>query len=296
VSRAKTTRRLAVAMAIAAGILALETVGGFASHSLALLSDAGHVLTDLLALGMTLFALRLAERPTNSRATFGYHRVGILVALANGISLIVVASLIVHEAYRRFVAPPAVNAVELLVIASVGLAANLAMLALLERGHNEDLNVRSAWLHVVGDSLGSVGVIASAIVLMTTGWPYVDPIASVFIALLILANGWGVVRDAAAILLELPPRAVLVDRIESAILASEGVQGLHDLHLWAITPQLPCLSAHVVVAEQTVSQADEIVAAVRTKLREMGIEHTTLQIEFEPCDRAGGVCTLEAPH
>ena len=295
-SRAKTTRRLAVAMAIAAGILALETVGGFASHSLALLSDAGHVLTDLLALGMTLFALRLAERPTNSRATFGYHRVGILVALANGISLIVVASLIVHEAYRRFVAPPAVNAVELLVIASVGLAANLAMLALLERGHNEDLNVRSAWLHVVGDSLGSVGVIASAIVLMITGWPYVDPIASVLIAFLILANGWGVVRDAAAILLELPPRTLSVKTIESGILAVEGVQGLHDLHLWAITPELPCLSAHVVVAEQTVSEADAIVVAVRTKLREMGIEHTTLQVEFEPCGRAGGVCTLEAPH
>jgi cobalt-zinc-cadmium efflux system protein len=293
VSRAKTTRRLAVAMAIAAGILALETVGGFASHSLALLSDAGHVLTDLLALGMTLFALRLAERPTNSRATFGYHRVGILVALANGISLIVVASLIVHEAYRRFVAPPAVNAVELLVIASVGLAANLAMLALLERGHNEDLNVRSAWLHVVGDSLGSVGVIASAIVLMITGWPYVDPIASVLIAFLILANGWGVVRDAAAILLELPPRTLSVKTIESGILAVEGVQGLHDLHLWAITPELPCLSAHVVVAEQTVSEAGEIVEAVSKKLEQMGIAHTTLQVEFERCDRAKGTCTLE---
>ena len=292
-SRAKTTRRLAVAMAIAAGILALETVGGFASHSLALLSDAGHVLTDLLALGMTLFALRLAERPTNSRATFGYHRVGILVALANGISLIVVASLIVHEAYRRFVAPPAVNAVELLVIASVGLAANLAMLALLERGHNEDLNVRSAWLHVVGDSLGSVGVIASAIVLMITGWPYVDPIASVLIAFLILANGWGVVRDAAAILLELPPRTLSVKTIESGILAVEGVQGLHDLHLWAITPELPCLSAHVVVAEQTVSEAGEIVEAVSKKLEQMGIAHTTLQVEFERCDRAKGTCTLE---
>jgi cobalt-zinc-cadmium efflux system protein len=293
VSRAKTTRRLAVAMAIATGILALETVGGFASHSLALLSDAGHVLTDLLALGMTLFALRLAERPTNSRATFGYHRVGILVALANGISLIVVASLIVHEAYRRFVAPPAVNAVELLVIASVGLAANLAMLALLERGHNEDLNVRSAWLHVVGDSLGSVGVIASAIVLMITGWPYVDPIASVLIAFLILANGWGVVRDAAAILLELPPRTLSVKTIESGILAVEGVQGLHDLHLWAITPELPCLSAHVVVAEQTVSEAGEIVVAVSKKLEQMGIAHTTLQVEFERCDRAKGTCTLE---
>ncbi|MCX6095753.1 MAG: cation diffusion facilitator family transporter [Candidatus Bipolaricaulota bacterium] len=292
-SRAKTTRRLAVAMAIATGILALETVGGFASHSLALLSDAGHVLTDLLALGMTLFALRLAERPTNSRATFGYHRVGILVALANGISLIVVASLIVHEAYRRFVAPPAVNAVELLVIASVGLAANLAMLALLERGHNEDLNVRSAWLHVVGDSLGSVGVIASAIVLMITGWPYVDPIASVLIAFLILANGWGVVRDAAAILLELPPRTLSVKTIESGILAVEGVQGLHDLHLWAITPELPCLSAHVVVAEQTVSEAGEIVEAVSKKLEQMGIAHTTLQVEFERCDRAKGTCTLE---
>jgi cobalt-zinc-cadmium efflux system protein len=242
---------------------------------------------------MTLFALRLAERPTNSRATFGYHRVGILVALANGISLIVVASLIVHEAYRRFVAPPAVNAVELLVIASVGLAANLAMLALLERGHNEDLNVRSAWLHVVGDSLGSVGVIASAIVLMITGWPYVDPIASVLIAFLILANGWGVVRDAAAILLELPPRTLSVKTIESGILAVEGVQGLHDLHLWAITPELPCLSAHVVVAEQTVSEAGEIVEAVSKKLEQMGIAHTTLQVEFERCDRAKGTCTLE---
>ena len=289
-----TTRLLTIAIAIAAGIFVLEGVGGFLSHSLALLSDAGHVLADLLALAMTLFALRLSDRPVSDRATFGYHRAGILVALANGISLVAIALLVVREAYTRFVSPPAVNTTELLAIASVGLLANLVMLAFLERGHRENLTVRSAWLHVVGDSLGSVGVIVSAIVLSTTGWPYADPIAGVLIACLVLVSGARVARDAIAVLLEFPPRSLRPRDLEAAILTAEGVRGVHDLHVWAITPELPCLSAHLVVGEQLVSHADQIVKEVGEKLRAMGVMHSTLQIEFKPCDPAKTTCTFEA--
>lgn len=293
---ARTTRRLTVAIAIAAGILILETAGGFLSHSLALLSDAGHVLADLLALAMTLFALRLSERPMNGRATFGYHRVGVLVALFNGLSLIAVAVLVTWEAYGRFIAPPAVNTVELLAVASTGLVANLAMLALLERGHRENLTVRSAWLHVVGDSLGSVGVIVSAIVLMATGWRYGDPIAAVLIAGLILASGAGVVRDAVRVLLELPPRLLQTGELEAAMRKINGVHDVHDLHVWSITPEFTCLSAHLVVEEQPVSLADGIVKETGEKLRELGVMHSTLQTEFERCDPRGAVCTFEATH
>ncbi len=290
----QTTRRLTVAIVIAAGILVLETVGGFLSHSLALLSDAGHVLADLLALAMTLFALRLSQRPATARATYGYHRVGILAALFNGVSLVAVAILVMWDAYGRFAAPPAVNTVELLAVASTGLVANLAMLALLERGHRENLNVRSAWLHVVGDSLGSVGVIVSAIVLMTTGWRYGDPIAAILIAILVLASGAGVVRDAVRVLLELPPRLLRTKELEEAIRKIDGVHDIHDLHVWSITPEFTCLSAHLVVEEQPVSLADGIVKETSGRLKELGVMHSTLQVEFEHCGAAGAACTFEA--
>jgi len=292
-SHARTSsRRLLLAAGIAAGVLVLEVVGGVVSHSLALLSDAGHVLADLLALGMTLFALRLAERPISDRATFGYHRVGVLVALLNGLSLVAIAGLVVREAYARLLSPPSVNTTELLAIAGLGLAANVAMLGLLGRGHRENLNVRSAWLHVIGDSLGSAGVIVSAVIMATTGWRYADPIASVAIAGLVLLSGAGVVRDAVRVLLELPPHLLRPSELERSLAEVEGVRGVHDLHLWAITPEFPCLSAHLVVDEQPVSQAERIVRVATTRLKKLGVRHATLQVEFEGCDPSAGSCAF----
>ena len=260
---------------------------------MALLSDAGHIFADALALGMSWFALRLAKRPANAKATFGYHRVGVLVALINGVSLIVMAALIVREAYERFISPVEIDTVQLLVFACLGLVANLVMVWLLHGGHRGNLAVRSAWLHVIGDSLASVGVVASGVVVMTTGWRFVDPAASVMIAALILFGGWRVARDAAGVLLEFPPRSLRPADLEAAILAVEGVKGVHDLHVWAITPQFPCLSAHLLVEEQFLSQVHGIMKKVEETLKRMGVAHTTLQVECIGCGSESTFCTQE---
>ncbi len=288
-----TLKRLGIAAGIALAILLLEAIGGVLSHSLALLSDAGHILADVFALGMSWFALRLAKRPANEKATFGYHRVGILVALVNGASLVVMAALIVREAYGRFVSPVEINTIQLLTIASLGLAANLVMVGLLHKGHHESLTVKSAWLHVIGDSLASVGVIASGLVLMVTGWRYVDPIVSIMIACLIFFGGSRLVRDAARILLEFPPRSLRAVDLEAGILGVDGVKEVHDLHLWAITPQFPCLSAHLLVEEQYLSQVHGIMKAVEKTLKRMGVAHTTLQVECIGCGSESTFCNQE---
>jgi len=199
---------MGLAFVISLTVFVLEVIGGILSGSLALLSDAGHVLADALALGMSWFALRLAERPASAKATFGYHRVGIMVALINGAALCVMAALIFREAYPRFFSPPEIQTTELLAIAAVGLVANLVMAKLLHAGHNHSLNVRSAWLHVLGDSLASVGVIIAGLVIRFTGWEYADPIISVLIGGLIFIGGVRVIRDASEVLLELPPRGL----------------------------------------------------------------------------------------
>ena len=292
-ARDNTLQRLGIATGIALAVLVLEVTGGFFSRSLALLSDAGHVFADALALGMSWFAVRLAKRPANAKATFGYHRVGVFVALINGVSLIVMAALIVREAYERFVSPVDINTLQLIIFACLGLVANLVMVWLLHGGHRGNLAVRSAWLHVIGDSLASVGVVASGVVIMATGWRLVDPAVSVLIASLILFGGWRVARDAVGVLLEFPPRSLRPADLEAAILAVEGVKGVHDLHVWAITPQFPYLSSHLLVEEQSVLKAHEIVRSVESALKRLGVAHTTFQIECVDCGSEGAFCTQE---
>jgi cobalt-zinc-cadmium efflux system protein len=203
------------------------------------------------------------------------------------------ATLIVREAYGRFVSPVEINTIQLLTVASLGLAANLVMVGLLQKGHHESLTVKSAWLHVIGDSLASVGVIVSGLVLMLTGWRYVDPIVSIMIALLIFFGGWRLVRDAARILLEFAPRSLRAVDLEAGILAVDGVKEVHDLHLWAITPQFPYLSAHLLVDEQSLSQAHGIMKKVEETLRRMGVSHTTLQVECIGCGSESTFCAQE---
>ena len=291
--RDDTLRRLGIATGIALAVLLLETIGGVLSHSLALLSDAGHILADVFALGMSLFALKLTERPANEKATFGYHRVGVLVALVNGVSLVVMATLIVREAYGRFIVPAEIKTVQLIIVASLGLLANLVMAGLLHKGHRESLTIRSAWLHVIGDSLASIGVLTSGLVLALTGWRYVDPIVSILIAAVIVLGGWRVIKDAVGVLLELPPRSLRAADVQAAILTVDGVKGIHDLHLWAITPQSPYLSSHLVVEEQSLSQVQRIVSAVETRLKQMGVAHVTLQAECIGCETDSPFCTQE---
>ncbi len=290
------TIRLTWAFGIASAIFVLELVGGFLSGSLALLSDAGHLFADVLALGLSLFALRLAARPANAKATFGYHRVGIMVALINGTTLIVLAALIFREAYQRFFAPPEIQTTELLAIASVGLAANLGMAFLLRRGRRTSLNIESAWLHVLGDSLSSVGVIASGVIIKFTGWNYADPLVSSLIGLMILLSGLRVLREAGSVLLEFPPRGLDPEEVIREMESVPGVLDVHDLHLWAITPQLVALAAHVRVEDQPLAASGEICAALQARLRGLGIGHTTLQLECHGCAEGRTFChRLEPP-
>ncbi|MCR4405022.1 MAG: cation diffusion facilitator family transporter [Candidatus Acetothermia bacterium] len=289
------TIQLTWAFAISATTFVLELVGGLLSSSLALLSDAGHVFADAVALGLSLFALRLAARPADAKATFGYHRVGIMVALVNGTTLIVIAALIFREAYQRFFAPPEIKTTELLAIAAVGLAANLAMALLLRRGRRASLNIKSAWLHVLGDGLGSLGVLASGVVILLTGWSYVDPLISVLIGGLIFIGGLRVIREAGAVLLELPPRGLDLEEVARAMESVPGVLDVHDLHVWAITPQLIALAAHVQVEDQPLAAAVEVCAALRERLRGLGIGHLTLQLECHGCAEGKTFCHLLEP-
>lgn len=282
---------MGMAFAISITILVMEIVGGILSGSLALLSDAGHVFADAVSLGLSWFALNIARRPASSKATFGYHRVGIMVALLNGTTLIVMAVLIFLEAYKRFLSPVHIQTTELLAIAAAGLVANLVMVRLLHGGHQHSLNVRSAWLHVIGDSLASVGVIASGLVIIFTGWTYIDPLISVFIGGLILWGGGRVIREASAILLELPPRGLDLDRVLGVMRRVPEVIDVHDLHVWTITPQIVALSAHVLVKDQPVTNTHTIGEHLREELASFGIEHATLQFECQDCQNGDTFCS-----
>ena len=277
------TTRMACAFAIALAIFVLELIGGLLSGSLALLSDAGHVFADVIALGLSWYALGLSSRRANAKATFGYHRVGIMVALLNGTMLIVVAVLIFREAYERFLAPAQIQTTLLLVIASIGFLANLAMVWLLHRGHRHSLNVKSAWLHVLSDSLASLGVIVSGLVILLTGWRYADPIASVLIGGLILVGGWRVIREAGLVFLELSPGGLDTEEVIRQMKGVSGVLDIHDFHLWMVTPQIVTLSAHIQVKDQPLAATQAILAELQSRLRGLGIGHTTLQVECHDC-------------
>jgi cobalt-zinc-cadmium efflux system protein len=283
-------RRIAIAFGISLSVSAVELAGGLLSGSLALLSDAGHVIADAAALGLSWYALRLSRRHSSGRATFGYHRAGVMVALINGGALIIMAFLIFSEAYRRFLAPPMVNTTTLLAVASIGLLANLITVWILQDVHQHSLNVKSAWLHVLGDSLASVGVIISGIIALVTGWRYADPIVSVLIGALILVAGLKILRDSGAVFLELAPSNIDSDDVLRAMREVPGVRNVHDFHLWMITPQIVALAAHVQVEENAVNAP--IFAELQKRLQDMGIVHTTLQLERQDCSSGDTFCHL----
>jgi cobalt-zinc-cadmium efflux system protein len=281
--------RLALSLGISLFILLAEVVGGIISNSLALLSDAGHVFTDSFALALSLIAARISLRPTDTRATFGYHRVGLLAAVINGLSLVGIAAFIFYEAYHRFLSPPEIDLSVMLPIAAVGLAANLTMATILSRGH-VDLNIKSAWLHVMGDTLASVGVIVSGAVIYLTGWVYADPLASVVIGAIIIIGGVRVAREALVIFLDLVPRGYDVEEIAEKLSGVPGVQGVHDIHLRSLTRGRIAFTAHIWVLEQNMRDAERIRKAVEDELGEMGITHTVLQLECVQCTDNGLYC------
>lgn len=274
-------RRLAAAVVIALGAAAVELFGSYLSGSLALLSDAGHVATDALALGLTLWAMRISARPHTPGLSFGYHRLEILAAFLNSLLLFGVAGSILYEAYRRALDPPEVLGPVVLAIAVIGLAGNVTMILLLRPWAKDNLNVQAAWLHVWSDTLGSVGVIIGGVVITVSGMSIVDVVAAVFVAALILYGALRLVRDSIHIFLEGSPRAFAAKDVATAIREENRVREVHDLHVWTVTSGLYALSGHIVVdGSLTVDEASKLVASIRNRLsRRFGIAHATLQVD-----------------
>ncbi len=271
---------LTIAFMITAGIMLLEFFGGLITNSLALLSDSGHMLSDASSLALSLFAIWFASRPASPNKTYGFYRMEILAALFNGVTLFVIAGFIVREAYGRFLEPPMVASGSMMAIASVGLLANLmSAWALMRKGDVKDnVNLRSAYLHVLGDALGSVGAILAGVVMYFFGWYIADPIISVIVALLILKGAWGVIKHTIHILMEGTPIAVNQEEVKQALEAIEGVIDVHDLHIWTITSGLDSLSCHLLIKDDKDSQ-DILQQAVHRIEEQFKILHTTIQVE-----------------
>ena len=272
--------RLRWVLILTTAFMVAEAVGGWLSGSLALLADAGHMLTDAGALALAMFAMRVARRPANVEKTFGYVRLEILAALVNGATLLVIAGLIVWEAWQRLRSPVEVDAPVMLVIASLGLLVNVAG-ALLLHGHAHDnLNVRGAYLHVLGDLVGSVGAIAAGVIILFTGWLPADPLISVVIALLILVSAWNLVKEATDVLLEAAPAHIDVAEVVRELRAIDGLDDVHDVHVWTLTSGFVALSAHGVIDDP--ADHTRVLGEVQTRMQERGIVHVTFQIELRP--------------
>jgi cobalt-zinc-cadmium efflux system protein len=277
-------------------MMAVEIAGGLLSNSLALLGDAGHMLVDALALGLSLIALNLAKKPATTKRTYGYHRAEIIAALANGVTLVLVSIYIFYESYQRFRSPPTVKTPIMLVVAVVGLAANLITMRLLHHDRHSNLNVRAAFFHVFGDMISSVGVIAGGIIIAVSGWKIADPIIAVMIGLIILWGAVDLVRESTDILLETVPKHIPLDEVTAAIKSIKGVVELHDLHVWTITSGIYALSTHILIEDQMLSRAAEITAAINRELaQKFNITHTTFQLENEKCENCadGLVCRMQ---
>lgn len=271
-------RPLAIAFGLTAGFMVVEFVGGFVFGSLALLSDAGHMLTDVAGIGMALAAIQLTRGERKDGHTYGLYRLEVLAALANALLLFAVAGYVLFEAYRRFSDPPDVPGVPLLVVASIGLIVNVVSFLLLRAGAKESLNVRGAFLEVLSDMLGSVGVIVAGIVLITTGWQYADPLIGAGIGLFILPRTWRLGREALRILLEIAPKELDVSEVERRLVALPGVAGVHDLHVWTLTPGLLAASGHLALDDA--SRLGPVLSAANALLeRDFEIRHATLQCE-----------------
>jgi cobalt-zinc-cadmium efflux system protein len=281
-----TARALAIAVGITGVFFVIELVGGILTNSLALQTDALHMLTDVFALGYALVAARLAQRPVTLKKTYGYYRVEILSAFLNGIFLWAVVIFVFYEAVQRIQQPPEVQSLNMLIIAFLGLLSNGLVAMVLSRWRNESLNIKGAFLHVVADVLGSVGAISAGLIMLFTGWYQADPIASIMIGVLVFYSSGKLVGDSVNVLLEGVPPHVDVHSLEHRILGMKGVKNVHDLHVWSIADtKMCCMSSHVVIEEGT-NRRELITNLIHVLREEYGIDHTTVQLEDEGYPKA----------
>jgi cobalt-zinc-cadmium efflux system protein len=279
---AQNRRRLTIVLALTSAYLVAEVVGGLLTGSLALLADAGHMLTDVGGLALALLAMRFGLRPANPARTYGYFRLEILAALANGVVLVGVSVYILYEAYARLRRPPEVASLPMMVVAGVGLLVNVAGVLLLRARSSQSLNLKGAYFEILSDLLSSVGVLAAGAIMLATNWYYADPLVSAGIGVFILPRTWRLIREAVGVLLEGTPAEVNIAALRHEISGVPGVAGVHDLHVWSLTSGMNAMSAHVVLSDG--ASFDAVVAAVRERAREtFKIDHVTLQPEACEC-------------
>jgi cobalt-zinc-cadmium efflux system protein len=288
--RGANQRRLGITLALAAGYMSAEVAGGLISGSLALLADAGHMFSDVVALSMSLVAIRIALRPATPSRTYGYLRTEILAALANGAILVAISISILIEAVERLGAPSEVMGGTMLLVATGGLLVNLGGLAILHGGRGDSLNMRGAWLHVASDALGSVGVLVAGALILAFGWNWADPAASILIAGLIIYSAWALMREAVAVLMEGAPPHIDVAEVRRALEEINGVEDVHDLHVWTITSGMVSLSGHVVSVDD--AHPGKLLQEICDLLhRRFEIAHPTIQIESHDFEEPGTVCS-----
>lgn len=275
-------KTLMISFIIITGYMIIEAFGGFITNSLALLSDAGHMLSDSISLGIALLAFTLGEKAANYSKTYGYKRFEILAAVLNGLTLVLIAIYIFYEAFQRFQNPPEVASTGMLIIASIGLLINIFVAWIMMRGGDveENLNMRGAYLHVISDMLGSIGAIIAALLIMYFGWGWADPLASVIVAALVLRSGFYVMKSGLHVLMEGAPQNVDVDAVIKKIKNTKGIQGVHDFHVWSITSGLNALSCHAVVSNQmSIGESERLLHQIEHELEHLNIHHMTIQFE-----------------
>ena len=287
------TSRLSLSLFLTLAFVVIEAGAGYFANSLALLTDAAHNLTDVIALGLSWLAIRVTSQPANARKTYGYHRAGILVALLNSTTLVLISIGIFYEAYHRFIAPPQVQSSILIGVGLIAVVVNLVTALLVHRGSESDLNLRSAFVHLMGDVISTVGAVIAGVIIYFTNANWLDPLVSVFIGFLILYNAWGILRETVDILLESTPRDLDMKKMVNDINEVDGVLGVHDLHVWSLTQNLRTMSAHILTEDISVSAGAEIQNRINELVyHRYNIAHATLQLECVACDPNSLFCRI----
>jgi cobalt-zinc-cadmium efflux system protein len=289
-----TGRRLILSIIVTAAFVIGEAIAGYFAHSIALLSDAGHNFSDALALVFSWYGIWVAQKPSTARRTFGHHRVGILAALVNSVSLVVIALLIFWEATFRLRHPERVHSTPMIIVALVAVLMNTLISLWLRNAARKDLNVRSAYLHMLGDAVSAAGVVAAGVIVAFTGAPIADPLVAILIGILILWSSWSILKDSVNVLLEGIPKGLNMDAVERAISGVVGVEAVHDLHVWTVGSGIIACSCHITVEEQSVRSGQNVLRAVAEELEhDFGITHTTIQVEAEGCEENDMYCLLK---